>query len=101
MPLLDLDKITKDLPSTWDGYVRNWDRTSARPTARYNYLLSAAQLASYLAEYSPAPDADSAATDPTEVNPRPHRAFPGLDDRDPLRRHRREQAQGAQAVLQS
>ena len=33
----------------------------------YNYLLGASQLARYLAEYSPDPDADAAAADPTEV----------------------------------
>lgn len=71
MPLLDLGKITKDLPTTWDGYLRDWDRTlrsANRPeTTRYNYLLGASQLARYLAEYSPDPDADAAAQDPTEV----------------------------------
>ncbi|MGC9541237.1 tyrosine-type recombinase/integrase [Streptomyces sp. UG1] len=36
-------------------------------TTRYNYLLAAAQLARYLGEYSPDPDADVAAEDPVEV----------------------------------
>jgi integrase/recombinase XerC len=36
-------------------------------TTRYNYLLAAAQLARYLGEYSPDPDADAAADDPTAV----------------------------------
>lgn len=71
MPLLDLDKITTGLPAIWDGNLRDWDRTLRslnRPeTTRYNYLLAASQLARYLAEYSPDPDADAAATDPTEV----------------------------------
>lgn len=34
---------------------------------RYNYLLAAAQLARYLGEYSPDPDAGDAAADPCEV----------------------------------
>ena len=71
MPLLDLDKITTDLPTMWDSYLRDWDRTmrsAGRPeTTRYNYLIGAAQLGRYLAEYSPDPDADSAAEDPAEV----------------------------------
>ena len=36
-------------------------------TTRYNYLLAAAQLARYLGEYSPDPDADGAAADPCQV----------------------------------
>jgi hypothetical protein len=36
-------------------------------TTRYTYLLAAGQLARYLAEYSPDPEADAAADDPTEV----------------------------------
>ncbi|MEU4445713.1 tyrosine-type recombinase/integrase [Actinosynnema sp. NPDC050801] len=71
MPLLDLDKITTGLSKTWAGYLRDWDRTlrSANhpETTRYNYLLAAAQLARYLAEHSPDPDADDAADDPCEV----------------------------------
>ncbi len=49
MPLLDLNKITLGLSKTWAGYLRDWDRTlrsANRPaTTRYNYLLTAAQLA--------------------------------------------------------
>ncbi|MEV1114969.1 tyrosine-type recombinase/integrase [Actinosynnema sp. NPDC049800] len=71
MPLLDLDKITTGLSKTWAGYLRDWDRTlrSANhpETTRYNYLLAAAQLARYLAEHSPDPDADDAADDPCGV----------------------------------
>lgn len=71
MPLLDLDKITTGLSRTWAGYLRDWDRTlrSANhpETTRYNYLLTATQLARYLAEHSPDPDADDAADDPCEV----------------------------------
>jgi integrase/recombinase XerC len=52
MPLLDLDKITNDLPTMWDSYLRSWDRTlrsANRPeTTRYNYLLAARQLVACL-----------------------------------------------------
>jgi hypothetical protein len=71
MPLLDLDKLTTGLAQTWAGYLRDWDRSlrsgNYPETTRYNYLLAAAQLARYLAEYSPDPEADVAAEDPTEV----------------------------------
>jgi site-specific recombinase XerD len=71
MPLLDLDKLTAGLGQIWSTYLRDWDRSlrSANhpETTRYNYLLAAAQLARYLAEHSPDPDADAAADDPTEV----------------------------------
>ncbi|MGC4863410.1 tyrosine-type recombinase/integrase [Micromonospora sp. DT41] len=71
MALLDLNKLTTDLSSTWAGYLRDWDRTlragNYPETTRYNYLLAAAQLARYLAEHSPDPDAVDAAEDPTEV----------------------------------
>jgi integrase/recombinase XerC len=71
MPLLDLTKITYGLSKLWAGYLRDWDRTlrSANhpENTRYNYLLAAAQLGRYLAEYSPDPDADDAAEDPCEV----------------------------------
>ncbi len=71
MPLLDLDKLTAGLSQIWSTYLRDWDRSlrSANhpETTRYNYLLAAAQLARYLAEHSPDPDADAAAEDPTEV----------------------------------
>jgi site-specific recombinase XerD len=71
MPLLDLTKITIGLSKTWTGYLRDWDRTlrsAGHPeTTRYNYLLAATQLARYLGEYSPDPDADAAADDPCEV----------------------------------
>ncbi|MFC0430836.1 phage integrase N-terminal SAM-like domain-containing protein [Kutzneria buriramensis] len=66
-----LDKITNGLPDTWDGYLRGRGRSlraANRPeTTRYNYLLAASQLARYLAEYSPDPEADAAAQNPTEV----------------------------------
>jgi integrase/recombinase XerC len=71
MPLLDLDKMTAGLSRTWAGYLRDWDRSlrsgNYPETTRYNYLLAAAQLATYLGEYSPDPDADGAAEDPAEV----------------------------------
>ncbi|GAB3008180.1 hypothetical protein GCM10023080_087450 [Streptomyces pseudoechinosporeus] len=73
MPLLDLDKITAGLSTTWSGFLRDWDRSlrsgNYPETTRYNYLLAAAQLARYLGEYSPDPDpdADGAAEDPVEV----------------------------------
>jgi integrase/recombinase XerC len=71
MPLLDLEKLTAGLSTIWAGYLRDWDRSlrsgNYPETTRYNYLLAAAQLARYLAEYSPDPDADAAAEDPTEV----------------------------------
>lgn len=71
MPLLDLSKLTAGLSRTWAGYLRDWDRSlragNYPETTRYNYLLAAAQLGRYLAEYSPDPDADDAADDPAEV----------------------------------
>jgi hypothetical protein len=36
-------------------------------TTRYNYLLAVGQLARYLAEHSPDPDADDAADNPAEA----------------------------------
>jgi integrase len=72
MPLLDLDKITAGLSKTWSGFLRGWDRSlrsgNYRETTRYNYLLAAAQLGRYLGEYSPDPEADDAAEDPTAVS---------------------------------
>lgn len=72
MPLLDLDKITTDLSKTWSGFLRDWDRSlragNYPETTRYNYLLAAAQLGRYLGEYSPDPEADEAAKDPTAVS---------------------------------
>ncbi|TCO59425.1 tyrosine-type recombinase/integrase [Actinocrispum wychmicini] len=51
------------------GYLRDWDRllrsANYPETTRHNYLLAAAQLAGYLADYSP--DADDAAEDPAAV----------------------------------
>ncbi|WP_206269360.1 hypothetical protein [Streptomyces antioxidans] len=46
MPLLDLDKITAGFPKTWEGFLRDWDRSlragNYPETTRYNYLLAAA-----------------------------------------------------------
>jgi integrase/recombinase XerC len=71
MLLLDLQKLTVGLSRTWAGYLRDWDRSlrsgNYPETTRYNYLLAAAQLARYLGEYSPDPDADDAAVDPCAV----------------------------------
>ncbi|EQD82639.1 site-specific recombinase XerD [Saccharopolyspora erythraea NRRL 2338] len=71
MPLMDLERITDGLSVTWAGYLRDWDRSlrsGNRPeTTRYNYVLAAAQLARYLAEHAPDPEADAAAEDPAEV----------------------------------
>jgi site-specific recombinase XerD len=71
MPLLDLQKLTAGLSRTWTGFLRDWDRSlrsgNYPETTRYNYLLAAAQLARYLGEHSPDPDADEAAEEPTEV----------------------------------
>src|SRR6266498_408059 len=67
MPLLDLQRLTHGLSRTWTGFLRDWDRSlrsgNYPETTRYNYLLAAAQLGRYLAEYSPDPDPDDAAGD--------------------------------------
>lgn len=71
MPLVDLDRLTDGLSPSWSGYLRDWDRVlrsgNYPETTRYNYILAAAQLAAYLAEHSPDPDADDAADDPAAV----------------------------------
>lgn len=71
MPLLDLNKITVGVSRGWSGFLRDWDRSLRsgnypEPT-RYNYLLAAVQLARFLEDYSPDPDADEAALDPAAV----------------------------------
>ncbi|MEV0742205.1 phage integrase N-terminal SAM-like domain-containing protein [Streptomyces sp. NPDC050549] len=72
MPLLDLDKITAGLSKTWWGFLRDWNRSlrsgNYPETTRYNYLLAAAQLGRCLGEYSPDPEADDAAEDPSGVS---------------------------------
>jgi integrase/recombinase XerC len=71
MPLLDLTKITAGLSRTWAGYLRDWDRTlraaNHPETTRYNYLLAATQLARYLGDQSPDPEAADVAEDPCAV----------------------------------
>jgi hypothetical protein len=62
------------------GFLRDWDRSlrsggNYPETTRYNYLFAAAQLAGYLGEYSPDPDADDAADDPTQVTKAHVRSF--------------------------
>jgi integrase/recombinase XerC len=68
---VDLTKLTAGLSPAWAGLLTDWDRSlragNYPATTRYNYLLAAAQLARYLAEESPDPDADAAADDPVEV----------------------------------
>lgn len=74
MTLLDLHKLTNGLSQTWDSYLRDWERflrSGDYPdTTRYNYLLAAAQLAGYLGDEPPHPDADAAAADPAAVTGR-------------------------------
>jgi integrase/recombinase XerC len=72
MPLLKLDRLCEGLEKgDWAGFLRDWDRAlragNHPETTRYNYLLAAAQLARYLADESPDPDADDAGQDPTVV----------------------------------
>src|SRR5689334_22273177 len=81
MRLIDLDKLCTGVSRTWAGFLRDWDRTlraANHPgTTRYNYLLAAAQLARYLAEHCPDPDAPAAAADPAEVTRAQVEAFQG------------------------
>jgi integrase/recombinase XerC len=69
--MLRLERLTVGVPGVWAGFVRDWDRSlragNYPETTRYNYLLAACQLSRYLAEYSPDPEADEAAGDPTAV----------------------------------
>jgi site-specific recombinase XerD len=72
MPLMNLDRLCENLKDgDWAGFLKDWDRSlraaNHPETTRYNYLLAAAQLARYLADESPDPDADDAAKDPTVV----------------------------------
>jgi site-specific recombinase XerD len=68
---LKLDQLTAGLSRTWDGYLHDWERglraANHPETTRYNYILAATQLARYLVEHSPDPDADAAAADPCAV----------------------------------
>jgi hypothetical protein len=103
MPLLDLHKLTLGLSRAWAGYLRDWDRSlrsgNYPETTRYNYLLAAAQLARYLGEYSPDPDADDAAGDPCAVTRAHVEAFQAWMVETPVCVYRVEQAQGAAAAL--
>jgi len=71
MPLLDLNKIVTGLSPSWSAFLCDWDRSlrsgNYPETTRYVYLLAAAQLAGYLGEYSPDPEAGAAAEDPCRV----------------------------------
>jgi hypothetical protein len=68
---MNVAKLTAGLSRIWAGHPRDWDRDlwagNYPETTRYNYLLASSQLARYLAEQSPDPDADAAAGDPTAV----------------------------------
>ncbi|GAA4260307.1 hypothetical protein [Dactylosporangium darangshiense] len=75
-------KLVEGLARDWSGFLRDWDRSlragNYPETTRYNYLLAAAQLAWYLAEHSPDPDADDAADDrPWSPRPTSRRSRPG------------------------
>ncbi|MFC9913321.1 phage integrase N-terminal SAM-like domain-containing protein [Streptomyces sp. NPDC127197] len=104
MPLLDLEKMTAGLSKTWSGFLRDWDRSlragNYPETTRYNYLLAAAQLARFLREYSPDPDADAAAGDPVEVTRAHVEAFQAWMIETRSASTALKQAQGAAAVLQ-
>jgi integrase/recombinase XerC len=67
----DLDKVVTGLSATWVGFLRDWDRclraANHPATTRYVYVLAAAQLARYLDEESPDPEAVQAALDPCAV----------------------------------
>lgn len=71
MPLMDLNKITTGLSRTWTTFLGDWDRSlragNYPETTRYIYVLAAVQLARYLGEYLPDPEAAAADDDPTEV----------------------------------
>lgn len=78
MPV-ELERLTAGLSRTWAGFLRDWDRSlragNYPPTTRYNYLLAASQLASYLAKSCVEVRADDAADDPTEVRKEHIEAF--------------------------
>ncbi|MBK1788794.1 tyrosine-type recombinase/integrase [Prauserella cavernicola] len=65
------ERLPRPRNRVWSTYLDEWDRaTRAVPhpyTTRYNYQLAATQLADYLAEHSPDPDAIDAADDPTDT----------------------------------
>lgn len=65
-------RVIMGLPKVWQGFLRDWDRSlrsgNYPETTRYIYVLAAAQLARYLGEYLPDPEAAAAADDPGEVS---------------------------------
>ncbi|MDX8031688.1 tyrosine-type recombinase/integrase [Lentzea sp. BCCO 10_0856] len=67
--LVELERLTAGLSRTWTGFLRDWDRTlragNYPETTRYNYLLAASQLASYLSGTCTESDVADAADDPT------------------------------------
>jgi integrase len=69
--MIELGRITSDLPSTWAAFLRDWDRSlragNYPETNRYSYLLAAAQLARFLAEERVRLDAQDAAEDPVAI----------------------------------
>jgi hypothetical protein len=79
MRMVNLHKITDRVSRTWTGFLRDWDRSlrSANhpATTRDNYLLAAAELARYLGEHSPDPDADASADDPNVTTRGPVESF--------------------------
>ncbi len=103
MPLLDLDKITTGLSRTWTALLGDWDRSlragNYPETTRYIYLLAAGQLARYLGEYLPDPEAVAAAEDPSRGESGACGVVSGVDDPDPFGGHGVEQAQGVAAVF--
>jgi integrase/recombinase XerC len=66
-----ITRIIVELPKRWQEFLGDWDRSlragNYPETTRYIYVLAAAQLARYLGEYSPDPEAVAAADDPTVV----------------------------------
>jgi integrase/recombinase XerC len=67
----ELCRLTADLPKSWSGFLRDWDRTlrsrNHPETTRYNYILAVSQLARYLVDLPPDVGAETAAQDPTDV----------------------------------
>lgn len=72
---LDIAKLTDRIPTSWPVLLRSWDRSlrsgNYPVTTRYNYLLAATQLASYLLDNPDSIDVDEAVDDPCGVR-RPH-----------------------------
>src|SRR2546430_14327439 len=68
---LDLARLVEGLPQAWTMFLTDWDRSlrsgNYPPTTRYNYLLTAAQLARYLASQACELDAGQAVATPVAV----------------------------------